>query len=65
MSEYRVSLQPAVLYEFLERHPEHGPEYVLATAEMIKRNYPDRADEILPRLRQIYAAKKREKLRRK
>lgn len=55
--EHRESLQPEVLFTFLERFPEHGPEYVLATAEMIKQRFPDRADEVLPRLREIYRAK--------
>jgi len=54
---YRVSLQPEALFVFLERFPEHGPGYVLATAEMIRRDYPDCADKVLPRLRQIYRAK--------
>ena len=54
---HRESLQPEVLFEFLERHPEHGPGYVLATAEMIKRKYPERADEVLPRLREIFRTK--------
>lgn len=57
--EHRESLQPEALFTFLERFPEHGPEYVLATAEMIKRKYPDRAADVLPRLREIYRAKLR------
>lgn len=57
--DHRVSLQPEALFAFLERFPEHGPDYVLATAEMIRRDHPDRADEVLPRLRLIYRAKLR------
>lgn len=56
---HRESLQPEALFTFLERFPEHGPEYVLATAEMIKRRFPDQAADMLPRLRDIYRKKLR------
>lgn len=57
--DYRVSLQPEALFAFLERFEEHGPAYVLATAKMIERDYPDQAEQVLPRLREIYRAKMR------
>lgn len=57
--EYRESLQPEALFSFLERFPEHGPEYVLATVEMLKRRFPDQAGDMLPRLRDIYRKKLR------
>lgn len=55
--DYRVTLQPQVLLEFLERHPENRAVYVLNTARMIQRDYPDQADQLLPELRRIYRAK--------
>ena len=54
---HRESLQPEALFALLERFPEHGPEYVLATVEMIKRRFPDQAGDMLPRLRDIYRKK--------
>jgi hypothetical protein len=56
--EYRESLQPEALFAFLERFPEHGPEYVLATVEMLKRRFPDQVGDMLPRLRDIYRKKR-------
>lgn len=61
---HRVSLQPEALFAFLEHFDEHGPEYVLRTAMMIERDYPERADEVLPRLREIYREKMKKKPRR-
>jgi hypothetical protein len=58
---HRESLQPEALFAFLERHPENGPEYVTATAEMIQRRYPEQAAEVLPRLREIWKAKMKKK----
>lgn len=59
--DYRESLQPEALFAFLERHAENGPEYITATAEMIQRRYPDQAAEALPRLREIWRAKMKQK----
>ena len=55
--KHRESPQPEALFAFLERFPEHGPEYVLATVEMLKRRFPDQAGDMLPRLRDIYRKK--------
>ena len=44
-----------------QRYPENGPEYVTATAEMIRRRYPEQAAEVLPRLREIWRAKMKKK----
>lgn len=59
--EHKESLQPEALFKFLERFPEHGPEYVTATAQMIQRRYPDQAAEVLPRLREIWRSKMKKK----
>ena len=56
--EHHESLQPEALFTFLERFPEHGPEYVLATVEMLKRRFPDQVGDLLPRLRDIYRKKR-------
>lgn len=57
---HRESLQPEALFAFLERFPEHGPEYVLATVEMLRRRFPDQVGDTLPRLRDIYRKKLRQ-----
>lgn len=63
--EHRESLQPDVLLAFLDRHPEHGPVYVLDTVRMLEQRFPADLPALLPRLREIYAAKaKAEKSRR-
>ena len=54
---HHESLQPEALFAFLERFPEHGPEYVLATVEMLKCRFPDQVGDMLPRLRDIYRKK--------
>lgn len=57
--DHHESLQPEALFAFLERFPEHGPDYVLATVEMLKRRFPDQVGDMLPRLRDIYRKKLR------
>ncbi len=58
---HRESLQPEALFAFLERFPEHGPEYVTATAQMVQRRHPEQAAEVLPMLREIWRAKMKQK----
>lgn len=59
--EHRESLRIEALFAFLERHAEHGPEYVTATVQMVQRRYPEQAAEVLPRLREIWRVKMRQK----
>jgi hypothetical protein len=50
--------RPDILIDFLTRHREHGSGYVAECAAMIRRDYPGSADDLLPRLRAIYADKR-------